>query len=291
MRGFWIDQRIESGVWSKNRFPWQPIISHFRRLERQALKISSGIVVLTRDARDVIAAHPNFGGGQLEVIPCSVDLKIFMPCRNHRILQRARLGLSADDLVLAYLGSAGPLYRIDALYNLATQLQARGVPARILFVGEHSTDDHVSRALAHGLTLNASDIRCCKVPHHEVPKILSAADFGVSFILPGFSSLGVSATKVGEYLACGLPVISSKGIGDIDRIIENGKSGLVLSNFDEMEIGRAADMISAGGFSTPGQIRYRAKKFFDMEQAISLYDSLYRNLGKKDASTGNRPSA
>lgn len=281
MRGFWIDQRVESGAWREDSFPWQLVTNYFRHLERQAFKISAGIVVLTQDARDIIKRHPDFGGGSIAVVPCSVDQQLFTTDPYQRASQRMRLGLAPNDLVLAYLGSAGPLYRIDALYKLTVRLKAYGLPVRILFLGEHDTEDHISRAEALGLNLAAADIRCCQVPHHAVPAVLNAADFGICFINPSFSSLGVSATKVGEYLSCGLPVLSNKGIGDISQIIDEGKSGLILPDFDCVAIDRAAQQIAAGGFSTAQQIRDSAQKIFDMKQAIVLYDELYRVLSKR----------
>jgi glycosyltransferase involved in cell wall biosynthesis len=280
MRGFWIDERIESGIWRSNQFIWKYVIAHFRRLERKALERSTAIVVLTQDAKDVIAAHPNFGEGRIEVIPCSVNQEVFVPHRHERASQRAKYNIDPDDLVIAYLGSSGPLYCIDVVLKLMVRLKALSCPVRLLFLGEHKIADYMSRASSLGLALEYGDFRSCKVPHHQVPLALSASDFGISLRIPTFSSLGVSATKVGEYLACGLPVITSKGIGDIEKIIEDGKSGVVLKDFGDDEIDRAAKMIAARKFSEMGQIRDKAKVIFDLDQASRQYDGLYKYLGE-----------
>lgn len=279
MRGFWIDERLESGAWDKDRYYWKVVANYFRRLEQKALKNSAGIVVLTEDAKKAIVKHSAYGNGKIAVIPCSVNQSTFKPKPKLREKNRLALGLTPDDVVLAYLGSAGPLYRIDILYKLAVRLKARGVPVRILFLGTHSVQEHINRAKKLGVNLAVSDIRCCQVPHEKVPDTLSAADFGISFRIQEFSSLGVSATKVGEYLACGLPVISNKGVGDIDHIIEDGKTGLILPDFGDKSINLATNFIAAGSFHTSEYIRTSAQKKFDMEQAVDLYDSLYQSIG------------
>ena len=287
MRGFWIDERTESGIWSQKKLKWNPVIKYFRHLESKAIQKSSAIITLTRDAKDAIRANTNYRGARVEIVPCSVNLNLFKPHPEQRISQRDRLNLASNDIVIGYLGSDGPLYRIDILYQLAMRLKMCNAPVRILFLGNHRTEDHVARANKMGLDLKSNDIRCVEAPHHEIPKILSAADFGASFRIPTFSSLGASPTKVGEYLACGLPVISNAGIGDINNIIQNGKSGYILQNFGESEINEAARRIAEGNFDSTGSIRGAAQPLFDIERAIFCYDELYNAIMKDYRATGN----
>ena len=243
--------------------------------------------MLTQDAKHVVTAHPDFGGCPVEVVPCSVNQQIFVPHPEQRALQRERFDFEPDDLVIAYLGSSGPLYCIDEVYKLVARLKDHGCNARLLFLGEHRIETHLQRARALGLAMVESDFRCYKVPHHEVPIVLSAADFGISFRIPTFSSLGVSATKVGEYMACGIPVITSKGIGDIERIIKDGSSGVVLSNFSDDEIERAAMLIVDNNFSPANQIRETTRSIFNIERAIVQYDRLYRDSNKSKSGVNN----
>jgi glycosyltransferase involved in cell wall biosynthesis len=58
-----------------------------------------------------------------------------------------------------------------------------------------------------------------KSPHHEVPGYLSAADFAFAPIKPAPCRLYCSPVKVGEYWACGLPVLLTEGVGDDSDII------------------------------------------------------------------------
>jgi glycosyltransferase involved in cell wall biosynthesis len=57
------------------------------------------------------------------------------------------------------------------------------------------------------------------VPPSDVPALLAAADCGLAFRAPSFSQLGVSPIKVGEYLLSGLPVVTNRGVGDLDSVL------------------------------------------------------------------------
>jgi glycosyltransferase involved in cell wall biosynthesis len=50
----------------------------------------------------------------------------------------------------------------------------------------------------------------------------------------------VSPTKIGEYLAAGIPIASSSEIGDCDRIIGDGQLGVIVREFSPVEYRRAA---------------------------------------------------
>lgn len=65
------------------------------------------------------------------------------------------------------------------------------------------------------------------VKYAFLPAYYAAADLGVSLRKPAPSLAGIAPIKVSEYLLAGLPIISSKGIGDLDEII--GEESFVLS--------------------------------------------------------------
>jgi glycosyltransferase involved in cell wall biosynthesis len=58
--------------------------------------------------------------------------------------------------------------------------------------------------------------------------MVAAADVGISFRKGELSKRAASPTKVGEYLAAGLPVVSSAGIGDCDELIERNRVGVIV---------------------------------------------------------------
>lgn len=280
MRGFWIDQRIEGGFWNMDRLIWQQVVKWLRATESRAISEASAIVTLTADARDIVSSRPDYNGAPISVIPCSVRGDIFRPLSG-KPDRRSRLGIPAQSRVIAYLGSAGGLYRLDVLYRLWQSMTERGVQTSLLFIGDHQFASHAEAAAQVGVVL---DPRLCffvRCAHHEVPGMLATADVGISPIIQNFSSLGVSATKVGEYLSCGLPVVTNAGVGDARRIITDGENGFVLPDFGDDAIAQCTAAVIAGldgGFLPPQEISRRAGTYFRMDHAISAYDAIYRNF-------------
>lgn len=277
MRGFWVDERCEAGIWQG---PLGHSISrHFRKLETKAISDASAIIALTHDAKAVVATRRPSAGSVTSVIPCSVDQTRFRPDKTLRASTRLALGYSAKDVVLVHLGSAGPLYQMGTTYRLLAALQAQRMRGRLLLVGDLDVQQHVQAAQSYGVTLNPAHLTCRHVPHDEVPALLNAADIGLSFRIDGKSSLGVSATKVGEYLSCGLPVISNTGIGDINDILPDRRFGLVLAHHDTPAIEHAARTIASAPFAPRAVIRAHAATRFSLERACDVYDALYRSFG------------
>ncbi len=274
MRGFWVDERCEAGLWQGPM--GRSIARHFRKLEARAISGASAIVALTQDAKSVVATRRPSAGSVTSVIPCSVDQTRFRPDRALRARTRLALGYSAKDVVLVHLGSAGPLYQMGTTYRLLAALQAQDMQARLLLVGDHSVDQHVQAARSYGVTLDPAHLTCKRVPHEDVPALLNAADIGLSFRIASKSSLGVSATKTGEYLSCGLPVISNTGIGDINDILPNRRFGLVLAHHDTPAIEHAARTIASAPFAPRAVIRAHAAGRFSLDRACDQYDALYR---------------
>lgn len=74
-----------------------------------------------------------------------------------------------------------------------------------------------------------------RVPHAEVPALMRAADVGVS-IQPDFSwspwGFHGSPMKLFDYMACGLPVVTS-AVGQLAEVIQDGENGATFDNTPE----------------------------------------------------------
>ncbi len=71
--------------------------------------------------------------------------------------------------------------------------------------------------------------------HDEVVEWLSASDAGLALIRQVSSKRGSSPVKVGEYLATGLPVVITSGIGDYSALIEKERLGAVVDSLTPAE--------------------------------------------------------
>lgn len=273
MRGFWVDERCEAGIW--NGPVGRVVAQHFHRLEAQAFEKAAMTITLTEDAKSLIEDRGLVQSSQIRVIACSVDQDRFRPDKALRQATRKQMNIAPDDTVLVHLGSSGPLYMMQTTYRLLAALKSMGLPVRLLLLGEHTSQQHINAAKEVGVTLHPDDLHCQQVPHANVPAFLNAADIGLSFRIKGKSSLGVSATKLGEYMSCGLPVISNTGIGDIHDIIPARQFGLVLGSHREAAIKHAASVIASNPFATRAQIAKHARGRFSMKDACHKYDDIY----------------
>lgn len=278
MRGFWVDQRIEQGAWRANSLSGRVQIGHFRRLEAEAVRQAAQIVTLTDDAAAVVRKMPDYGSAPITTVPCSVDQDTFTFSQSARARLRGELGIAEDRPVLAYLGSASPLYRMDLVYRTFSAFRQAGHNPCLLMIGNHDPEAHRQSAAATGIEIPGDAIRCRLVAHNEVPAMLSAADIGMSYIISTPSSLGVSATKVGEYLACGLPVLSNRGIGDIERIIEQDRNGYVLPDESDASLADCVRTVSDAMPFDRSAIKEKARPYFSLEKAVQSYDRIYREL-------------
>ena len=67
---------------------------------------------------------------------------------------------------------------------------------------------------------------------NEVPKYLLAADYGLLIRENTVTNQVASPVKFAEYLACGLPVIISRNLGDYSEFVTKNNCGYLLNEFN-----------------------------------------------------------
>ena len=123
-------------------------------------------------------------------------------------------------------------------------------------------------------------------------KVFPSSQTGMANLIPNYS-FGVSVckmdagpslaaampTKIGEFLACGRPIVVNKGLGDMDQFIDEFDAGVVLdgssSNLVE-SASRLANLLLDS--DTPRRCRALAEKYFSMDVGASKYLDLYSQL-------------
>jgi glycosyltransferase involved in cell wall biosynthesis len=283
MRGFWAEERAESGSWNLASPVYRAVFNFFKRREAELLGEADHLVSLTRNAETEMSARPALKGRSdvISVIPCCVDFGHFaLSSALLREKARQELGIREDRPVLAYLGSLGGNYMLDEMLDFFAAYRERQPGALFLFI----TRDDPSRieAAAARKGLGRNDILIRPASREQVPLFLAAADTGIAFKQPGFSAKACSPTKLGEMLAVGLPVVANSGVGDVEEILDDTGSGVVVDRFDRATLEAAADRlgtIQAG----PAQIRAGALRWFDLSDGVARYDRVYRAAGERTA--------
>jgi glycosyltransferase involved in cell wall biosynthesis len=222
---------VDAGVWRRGS------IAHriTAWAERFILARADAVAVLTHHRRAEIerdVAEP------VVVLPCAVDTSHFCPDRQRGLAIRRQLGLSGT--VLVYSGKAGGWYRQDLVlaFTRAACDVFGDVSLLVLTTDEPARFSEPAAAMG---------LKCVirRASREEMPAFLSAADAGLSLLLVSPSKLACSPVKNAEYLACGLPVVSTPGAGDYPELLSRERVGVVLSALDAPALSKAATALRA----------------------------------------------
>lgn len=276
MRGFWADERIEGNIWKKSNPFHNYLYRYFKRKEKEMISRADTIVVLTSEAKKILIE--SFSPATLiDVIPCCADTSHFsIKTREESSAIRKKLNIPSTAYVLGYLGSIGTWYMLEEMIDFFKASREQDPAMYFLFI---TTDDREKIIeMANAKQVPSDFIRITEATREEVPFLLSAVDAGLFFIRPSFSKKASSPTKLAELLACGIPVITNAGIGDVDRLILENKAGILMTDlsFDEMK--KTAKKL--GDLKNAGAEHYRKISLdnFSLEKGILAYEKIYRDL-------------
>ncbi len=276
IRGLMAEQYVDAGI-------WRPGGINFRLtkwMERRSVREADAIVTLTEQTRELLTKDSAGYRIPWQVIPTCVDLERFKPDPGWREKIRFRLGFG-NRPIFVYAGTLGRRYEADSMLDFWEE--ARGIMPDLCFL-VLTGDDHAEiRTRFTGRGLPTAMYRILRVPHPEVPQYLAAADFSIVLAKPCASLLALCPTKIGEYLACGLPVVVSTGIGDTDRLSAEGVAAFVPALTAEHYRAAARWMSAvAGRPDTRERCRQVAKRYFDLKAVGGeRYWALYRALAAR----------
>lgn len=277
MRGFWVDERVEGGIWNIKNPLFKYIYKSYKHKEAAFISNADYIVSLTQNGKKEIEKWSSYTGAPIKVIPCSADYELFsLTTSVDKQKARNELGIPQGVMVISYLGSIGTWYMLDEMLQFFKQLKEKYNNAVFLFITNGEQDKIKNKANAFGI--DASDLIVKSASRTQVPIYSKAADFSLSFIKPVYSKISSSPTKLGELLAMGIPVICNSGIGDVKEIVEETGGGIVFDNFTQKDFEKVIDKIELLKSCNPLHIRETAKKYYWLEQAREWYVGIYKKL-------------
>jgi glycosyltransferase involved in cell wall biosynthesis len=280
IRSFFPEEYTDAGIWKENGLIYRSV----KLVERWIFKKTDGFVLVAERAREILfpeSAETGFDkfGRPVEVIPCSIDSKRFAAAELlDRQEIRREMNLSGKRVVV-YVGSFGGWYLTDEMMRFFAQAHRQNSNTFTMILTQSDTGMVKQKLVSQGIA--EQDFLVKKVLPGEVPKYLKAADAAISFIKECYSKQSSSPTKIAEYLASGLPVISNSGIGDVDALIRGERVGIILKGFTEKDYAEALTKID--DFLRNGNLnehcRTIAHQKFDVEQvAGKKYRRLYLRL-------------
>lgn len=271
-RGYWVDEKIESGRWFQDRASR----SIARQVERQLYERASGIVCLTELATEDVRSG-RFGRRHPEAlsicIPTCADYEKFTMEKGdppHRFLR--------DGPIVAYVGSLNPSYEYRKSLELAVRVLQRIPRAKFLALTSQISD---MTSLTDELSIPQERRLITSVGHEEVHQWLPWIDFGLTLLVaPNQAKRASMPTKLGEFFATGVSPISHGANREVDEWIRRAGSGFVLDDLSAASLDQALEFVAKGPPDSESLSRARrvAEPHFSLESGVARYDSLFQGV-------------
>jgi glycosyltransferase involved in cell wall biosynthesis len=261
MRGFWADEKIEVGALR----PGSPEDRAMRAIERRSARSAGAILTLASAAIPVlIARHGQAVEHKTRVIATCVDLARFAP--REAPPRPVRLLIS---------GTLNARYDVAGMTRFARHL-ARRLPMQLEVLCPDPARWE-ALLLSEGAVLG-------KAEPSEMPAHVAASHAGLALLRQSTVANRASMpTKLGEFLACGRPVVVSPGIGDMDQLLARYDCGISVdpASDDALEVGAAELERLLGDPALPGRCRSLAEDHFNLDHAVSSLLDVYRTIAGK----------
>lgn len=183
---------------------------------------------------------------RLHYVPCCVPGVTYNPAvRAHA---RQAMGLE-DRFVVAYLGTLTRYQHVsDGVLPFFQALSSASPRVHLLCITPQA-EEMRSLLGTHGLDQQQASV--VSAAQSDVAALLMGADAGLILRAPSRMNELSQPTKLGEYLAAGVPVIVSRGTGRVDHLVESAGAGVGVRAFGlparelRQEAERAAAILSA----------------------------------------------
>jgi glycosyltransferase involved in cell wall biosynthesis len=267
IRGLLAEEYADAGRWARDGVSYR--LTNW--IQSVGLRRSDGFVVLTNAVRRQLwGQNPP---ENVHVIPCCADFARLAP-RGRDV--RGSLGLG-DGPLMIYVGKLTGVYMDREMADFFATARRTRPDLSFLVLTQSAADSITDELTRAGVPDDA--YRITGAAANEVGDYLAAADFAICFCHPKPSLIAASPTKMGEYLAAGLPVVSGPRVGDTDAILLEERAGAVVMEFDDASYVVAANEILAlaGDPAARERCRAVAEQVFSLrEVGIPRYDALYQ---------------
>lgn len=252
-----------------------------KKAEKMATQYADQIISVTPQISAYLSQHFNCPKEKVEIISNGVNIRKFRPIHDETILLnwRRKLGISEEEIVVAFVGNLAPWQGVNLLVDGALRLLSKDKYLKFLIVGDGLLRPAlVKKVLDSGFDKNF--ILTGMVNNEDIPYIINIADIcAAPFILKRNQKTGVSPLKIFEYMACGKPIIASRIEGL--EFIEAEGAGLLVEPEDVKELEKALYLL----IREP-QVRIKmggkglqiARERFDWELKVAKIEEILERL-------------
>ena len=266
-RGVFIDEEIYIGRLKKNSFK----VKILRKIEKTIIKRADMIVVVSKAFKHYLASNLEQKRQYLS------DKIIVIPNGTEVLEENDRL--VSDNInngfIGIYSGSTAKWQRIPDIISLCKV----GVKKFANFRLKIFTYDDPNIIKKHYIGNKHLEhfIEVTTLDSTEVKSYLQEGKFGILLRERHILNRVACPLKFAEYLAAGIPVLISEGVGDTEKIINDYRVGVVIYNDDfDKALSEMFELVS--DTTIRNRCREVAKKEFNLSYSITLYKNVYRDL-------------
>jgi glycosyltransferase involved in cell wall biosynthesis len=213
------EENVTAGYWEEN----DKAFSFWKSTERQILRESDSVACIAPSfVRAYKLIDPQVNSF---LVPNNVDIKKFRRNNEVRIAIRRELNIAKDEIMVCYLGeiSTNGWNRISTYIDAIKCFCTYGMKFHFLFIVPRQSKAMLDEALS-GSDISAR-VTTLSIPDADVPKYLWASDYGIQ-LHPKLTIR--TGTKVGEYLAAGLPIILNRNAIGAVELVKEWQVGVII---------------------------------------------------------------
>jgi glycosyltransferase involved in cell wall biosynthesis len=272
MRAFWPDEMVTAGRLRGRSLMYRLL----KWAEHRCLTRADAVVCLTHASVRHLRGLPPYRAVRFEVIPTCVNLDRFTPGERRGGPAKSDTN---DEFVLGCVGTVSSgWFRMDwvmAFFRALNEIRPNSL-LRVI------TRDDPSLVYAEAMRggVARGRIEVYSRAYHEMANEVRRLDAGVMFFVWDGSKRGSSPTRLGEFLASGVPCVANPGVGDVGDIICRYGVGVLVAEDTPMSMRSAASAVLRLKEDPDVSVRCRhaAEDWFALGRGVSAYDALYRDL-------------
>ena len=270
MRSLWPEELILSNRMRRGSWLHKLIFAAEGRL----IKDAAAVVSLTRAALPYLEeAHPGaLSDDRVSIIPTCTDLERFQP-------MNPALKDGAPFVISCHGSLTNGWFDVVALSRVFESLAQARPHANFEIITRDPPEDVLARlsgAVGYQDRLSIYSARAS-----EIHTNLQRHALSVFFYVPGaISELGRSPTRMGEALACGIPVLTTSGVGDVEKVLCDGSVGVVLDGVSDKAVSAALVQLDSLMDDPELSVRCRrvAEDVYSLEAGTRKYSEVYHTI-------------
>ncbi len=210
-----------------------------RRIRRYFLRSADGIVAVSSGIGAGLVEEYDVNPSKIHVVHNGANTDLFRPMDRSTCMKR--LGLDEKMRYLCFSGSLAPWQGVEDLIPVLNNLRSEVENVRLLVVGDGELMNDL-KVKSKELGIQNAVQFCGYVPYEEVPYHINSAEICVAPFNAILRNVkyGFSAIKLYEYMACGMPFVTTSVCG-IEEEIEEKDVGLVVEPDSPKELETALE--------------------------------------------------